>query len=40
VAVENEVDVVKLLAVACNLAFDRHGNPNRIEIVSGRRKRF
>jgi hypothetical protein len=28
-----------LLAEAINMTFERHGKPNRIDIVSGRRKR-
>ena len=39
-AEENDMDVAEMLAVACNMAFERYGKPNRIEIVSGRRKRF
>lgn len=39
-AEENDMDVGEMLAQAMNMAFERYGKPNRINIVSGRRKRF
>jgi hypothetical protein len=39
-AEENGMDVGEMLAVAYNMAFKSYGKPNRIEMVSGRRKRF
>ena len=38
-ALENDLDVQELLAEALNMAFERYGQPNRLQIVSGRRKR-
>jgi hypothetical protein len=38
-AEDNAMDVGEILAVAYNMAFERFGKLNRIEIVSGRRKR-
>ena len=35
-----DMDVQELLAEAINMAFERHGLPNRIEATSGRRKRL
>jgi len=34
------MDVGEMLAVACNMAFERYGKPDSIEMVSGRRTRF
>jgi hypothetical protein len=39
-AEEQDKDVGEMLAEAINMAFERYGKPNRIQIVSGRRKRF
>lgn len=38
-ALENDMDVQEMLAEALNMAFERFGQPNRLNIVSGRRKR-
>jgi hypothetical protein len=38
-AAQQDLDVQELLAEAINMAFERFGVPNRIEIMSGRRKR-
>jgi hypothetical protein len=38
-AAELDMDVQELLAEAINMTFERHGKPDRIDIVSGRRKR-
>lgn len=34
-----DMDVQELLAECINMGFERHGRPERIEIISGRRKR-
>jgi hypothetical protein len=39
-AEEQDKGVGEMLAEAINMAFERHSNPNRIQILSGRRKRF
>jgi hypothetical protein len=39
-AAEQDRDVRELLAEAINMVFERHGKPNRIEIIGGRRKRL
>jgi hypothetical protein len=36
----NDVDISERLAEACTVAFERCAKPNRIEMVSGRLKRF
>jgi hypothetical protein len=36
----NDMDIPEVLTEACNVIFERYGKPNRIEMVSGRRKRF
>ncbi|WP_226019370.1 ribbon-helix-helix domain-containing protein [Novosphingobium sp. FKTRR1] len=38
-ALEADMDVQEMMAEAFNMAFERYGLPNRMEIVSGRRKR-
>ncbi|OYV24721.1 MAG: hypothetical protein B7W99_00915 [Rhodospirillales bacterium 20-58-10] len=38
-ALEQDMDVQEMIAEAINMAFERHGLPNRINITSGRRKR-
>jgi hypothetical protein len=38
-ALEQDMDVQEMLAEALNMAFERFGQPNRLNIVSGRRKR-
>jgi hypothetical protein len=38
-AAELDRGVQELMAEAINMVFERHGRPNRIEIISGRRKR-
>jgi hypothetical protein len=38
-AMANDMDVQEMLADAHNMAFERYGQPNRLQIVSGRRKR-
>jgi hypothetical protein len=38
-ALEADMDVQEMMAEAFNMAFERYGMPNRMEIVSGRRKR-
>ncbi len=38
-ALERDMDVQEMLAEALNMAFERHGFPDRAHIVSGRRKR-
>lgn len=38
-ALENDMDVQEMIAEAVNMAFERYGLPNRIQITSGRRKR-
>lgn len=39
VALEQDMDVQELLAEAMNMVFERFGQSERVEIVSGRRKR-
>ncbi len=38
-AAELDMDVQELLAEAVNMAFERHGRPNRFPVTSGRRKK-
>jgi len=38
-ALEHDMDVQEMLAEALNMAFERYGQPNRLQIISGRRKR-
>jgi hypothetical protein len=38
-AEENDMDISEMLAEACNMVFERYGKPNRIALISGRRKR-
>jgi hypothetical protein len=39
-AAEQDMDVQELMAEGINMVFERFGRPDRIEIISGRRKRI
>jgi hypothetical protein len=39
VANEHDMDSQELMAQAMNMIFERYGEPARVEIISGRRKR-